>query len=95
MTVPDRDRDRDVPDYGLLDDAANVELDGVLDAVRTAVQRGEIDRREALSALSDRLRELSGVHPEADDITVRSRVVTELDPCFLAAGWQRLEPFEF
>jgi hypothetical protein len=41
------------------------------------------------------LRELAADEPDVTDITVRDAIVRELDPIIVAAGWQRLEPFEF
>lgn len=92
---PDRPDPSDVPDYGLETDDANVELHGVVDAVRSGVERGEYERAEALSVLSDGVRELSREHPSVTDITARDAVLRELDPTFERAGWPKLDPFEF
>jgi predicted dinucleotide-binding enzyme len=85
----------DVPDYELSSDDANRRVDALVQEIATGIRAGEIERAEAVEALSDGLRELAATDPDVTDITVRDAIVRELDATFVAAGWQRLEPFEF
>jgi hypothetical protein len=85
----------DVPDYELTSDAANQRVDVLVREIATGIRAGEIERTEVVEALSDGLRELAADEPDVTDITVRDAIVRELDPIVVAAGWQRLEPFEF
>jgi hypothetical protein len=85
----------DVPDYELASDAANQRVDVLVRELATGIRAGEIERTEVVEALSDGLRELAADEPDVTDITVRDAIVRELDPIIVAAGWQRLEPFEF
>jgi hypothetical protein len=85
----------DVPDYELASDAANRRVDDLVREIATGIRAGEIERTEVVEALSDGLREMAADEPDVTDITVRDAIVRELDPVFVAAGWQRLEPFEF
>jgi hypothetical protein len=85
----------DVPDYELASDAANRRVDDLVREIATGIRAGEIERTEVVEALSDGLREMATDEPDVTDITVRDAIVRELDPVIVAAGWQRLEPFEF
>jgi hypothetical protein len=85
----------DVPDYDLASAAANQRVDVMVREIATGIRAGEIERTEVVEALSDGLRELAAEEPDVTDITVRDAIVRELDPIIVAAGWQRLEPFEF
>jgi hypothetical protein len=85
----------DVPDYDLASAAANQRVDVMVREIATGIRAGEIERTEVVEALSDGLRELAADEPDVTDITVRDAIVRELDPIIVAAGWQRLEPFEF
>jgi hypothetical protein len=85
----------DLPDYELSSDAANQRVDVLVREIATGIRAGEIERTEAVEALSDGLREMTADEPDVTDITVRNAIVRELDPIIVAAGWQRLEPFEF
>jgi cbb3-type cytochrome oxidase cytochrome c subunit len=96
MTDPRASRGNDdVPDYELASDEANRRVDTLVQAIATQVRAGEVERTEAVEALSDALREMAAADPDVTDITVRDAIVRELDPVLVAAGWQRLEPFEF
>lgn len=85
----------DVPDYELATDEANKRVDTLVREIAAQVRAGELERREAVEALSDAVRELAATDPDVTDITVRDAIVRELDPVLVAQGWQRLEPFEF
>jgi hypothetical protein len=85
----------DAPDYELASDTSNQRLDTLVKEIATGIRAGEIERTEVVEALSDGLRELAAEEPDVTDITVRDAIVRELDPIIVAAGWQRLEPFEF
>jgi hypothetical protein len=85
----------DLPDYELASDAANRRVDDLVREIATGIRAGEIERTEVVEALSDGLRELAADEPDVTDITVRDAIVRELDATIVAAGWQRLEPFEF
>jgi hypothetical protein len=85
----------DVPDYDLASAAANQRVDVMVREIATGIRAGEIERTEVVEALSDGLRELAAEEPDVTDITVRDAIVRELDPIIVAAGWPRLEPFEF
>jgi hypothetical protein len=85
----------DVPDYELATDEANQRVDTVVREITAQVRAGELERSEAVEALSDALREMAATDPDVTDITVRDAIVRELDPVLVAQGWQRLEPFEF
>jgi hypothetical protein len=87
--------DDDVPDYELATDEANLRVDALVRQIAALVRAGELERSEAVEALSDALRELSAADPDVTDITVRDAIVRELDPVLVAQGWERLEPFEF
>ena len=92
---PQRPGDDDRPDYGLATDEGNDRLNRVLGEVAAQIERGELERAEAVVLLSDGLQAIGESNPEATDTTVRTAVVSELDPVFTAAGWERLTPFEF
>lgn len=94
MTVTS-ENDPDRPDFGITDDEGNAELSRLLAEVVVLTTRGEAERREAVVVLGDGVRELADRYPEANDVTVRTAVVRELDPVFVDAGWDHLEPFEF
>jgi hypothetical protein len=85
----------DVPDYELSTDEANQRVDTLVREITAQVRAGELERSEAVEALSDALREIATTDPDVTDITVRDAIVRELDPVLVAQGWQRLEPFEF
>jgi hypothetical protein len=85
----------DGPDYELASDGANRRVDTVVREIAALIRAGEVERAEAVEALSDGLREIAADEPDATDITVRDAIVRELDPVLDAQGWQRLEPFEF
>jgi hypothetical protein len=85
----------DVPDYELATDEANQRVDILVRGIAAQVRAGELERSEAVEALSDALREMAAADPDVTDITVRDAIVRELDPVLVAQGWQRLEPFEF
>jgi hypothetical protein len=85
----------DVPDYELASDEANQRVDDLVREVAAMIRAGEAERSEAVEALSDGLRELATTEPDVTDITVREAILRELDPVIVAAGWGRLEPFEF
>jgi hypothetical protein len=85
----------DLPDYELASDEANQNLDALVRAVIAAIQGGEVERREAVEALSDGVREIAATEPDVNDVTVRDAIIRELNPAIVAAGWPRLEPFEF
>lgn len=87
--------DGDIPDYDLVEQGTNAALHAVVREVGAAVGSGELDRREAVVLLSDKVAGLAAADPGVTDQSVRSRVVEELDPVFEAAGYQRLSPFEF
>jgi hypothetical protein len=96
MTDPRTSRGNDdAPDYELASDAANQRVDLLVREVAAMVRSGEAERREAVEALSDGLRDLATDEPDVTDITVRDAIVRELDPVVVGAGWDRLEPFEF
>jgi hypothetical protein len=96
MTDPRASRgDDDGPDYELSSDEANQRIDTLVAAIAAQIRAGELERVEAVEALSDGLRELAGDEPDVTDVTVRDAIVRELDPIIVAAGWQKLEPFEF
>jgi hypothetical protein len=96
MTDPRTSRGNDdVPDYELATDEANRRVDALVREIATQVRAGELERTEAVEALSDALREMAAADPDVTDITVRDAIVRELDPVLVAQGWQRLEPFEF
>jgi hypothetical protein len=82
-------------DYGIDDERGNERLHLVLTELRDQVNGGEVDRMEAVELLSDAVRELSGTYPEVADVTVRTAIVTAVDPLFAGEGWERLELFEF
>ena len=85
----------DLPDYELASDEANQQVDALVREVAAMIRGGEAERAEAVEALSDGLRNLAAAEPDVTDITVRDAIVRELDPVIRAAGWERLEPFEF
>jgi hypothetical protein len=85
----------DIPDYELASDEANQRVDDLVREVAAMIRGGEADRVEAVEALSDGLRDLATTEPDVTDITVRDAILRELDPVIVAAGWERLEPFEF
>jgi hypothetical protein len=87
--------DTDLPDFELTADDGNVRVDRLVRQVAAIARAGEIERREAIEALSDGLRDISAEHPDATDITVRDAIIRELRPVFAAAGWEIPEPFEF
>jgi hypothetical protein len=96
MTDPRASRGNDdVPDYTLATDETNRKVDALVRGIAAQVRAGEVERTEAVEALSDALRELAAADPDVTDITVRDAIVRELDPVLVAQGWQRLEPFEF
>jgi hypothetical protein len=82
-------------DFGMASDEGNERLRQVLAEVAAQVERGEVERREAVVLLSDGVERISVTHPEVTDGTVRTAIVTALDPAFVGAGWDRLTPFEF
>ena len=86
---------RDEDDYGLDSDAGNARLGQALADLQAQVERGEVDRVEAVVFLADAVQALGHDHPEVTEPTVRARIVTVLAPVFTAQGWPRLEPFEF
>jgi hypothetical protein len=85
----------DVPDYDLASDEANQQVDDLVREVAAMIRGGEAERSEAVEALSDGLRVLAASDPDVTDITVRDGILRELDPVIVAAGWERLAPFEF
>jgi hypothetical protein len=96
MTDPRASRGNDdVPDYELDTDEANQRVDTLVREIAAQVRGGEIERTEAVEALSDALRQLAAADPDVTDITVRAAILRELDPVLVAQGWERLEPFEF
>lgn len=96
MTDPTTPRGNDdVPDYELASDEANRRLDDLVREVAAMIRGGEAERSEAVDALGDGLRDLAATEPDVTDITVRDAILRALDPVIVAAGWPRLEPFEF
>src|SRR5579875_3526286 len=87
--------DDDPPDFEMSTDDGNVKVDLLVREVAAVVRAGEVERAEAVEALSDGLRDITSTHPEATDATVRDAILRELNPVFAAAGWNGLEPFEF
>jgi hypothetical protein len=90
-----QDLDRDLPDFGVDDDAGNVEVERLVREVAALVDSGEIDRAEAVSRLSDGVQALSRRWPDVTDITVRENVLRDLHPVFEKAGWMVLDAYEF
>jgi hypothetical protein len=82
-------------DFGLTSDDGNERLRQVLAEVSAQVQRGEVERAEAVVFLSDGVQRISVTDPEVTDGTVRTAVVSALDPVFIRAGFERLTPYEF
>lgn len=87
--------DGDLPDFELATDEGNLQVDLLVRRIAALVRAGEVERREAVEALSDGLRGIAASNPDATDVTVRDAIVRELQPAFRAAGWQVPEPFEF
>lgn len=85
----------DRPDYELASDTSADRVHAVVTAVRRAVQAGEVERREAVVMLSDRLAPVLADDPDVADITVREEIVVELNPVFAAAGMEALTPYEW
>jgi len=85
----------DEDDYGLDSDAGNARLGRALADLQAQVERGEVERVEAVVFLADAVQAVGVDHPEVTEPTVRARIVTVLDPVFTGQGWARLEPFEF
>jgi hypothetical protein len=94
-STPDAEWPDEPADYGVDDERGNERLHLLLTELRDQVHGGEVARREAVELLSDGVRALSDDYPEAADVTVRTAIVSALDPLFVGEGWERLEPFEF
>jgi len=82
-------------DFGMTSDDGNERLRRVLAEVSAQVQRGEVERAEAVVFLSDGVQAISAAHAEVTDGTVRTAIVSALDPVFVQAGFERLTPYEF
>jgi hypothetical protein len=93
--VADQQLPVDEDDYGLDTDEGNARMRALVGEIVAQVERGEVERREAVVLLSDAVEEMSADHPEVTDISPRTRLVMVLDPVFVAQGWEKLEPYEF
>lgn len=91
MTEPSAD----LPEFSLDDDTASERLSAAVATVIRLVKAGEVERREALSELSDVVQDLSATSPDVTGIVVRDELVRAMDPAFAAAGWQKVDPYEF
>ena len=83
------------PDYGLADDDAARLLHTLLVGVREGIERGELERGEALVQLSDGVAPIAERYPGVRDTTVRVQVQEALNPALEANGWEPLTAFEW